>query len=61
MKTVNVKNAFTGQRGSARAYADRGGIVRVLDNIAGHYTTCHKLTEPQIKYFVRMTRQIEED
>lgn len=33
-----------------RAIVDAQGIVRVYDDIAGHYTTCHSLTEAQQAY-----------
>lgn len=49
MKTVNVRNAFNGLRGTYRATV-KGGVVVVWDSIAGHYTTCHSLTAAQIKY-----------
>jgi len=50
MKTVNVKNAFDGSRGTTTAYADEDGRVLVYDSVAGHYTTCHSLTASQEKY-----------
>jgi len=54
IKTVNVKNAFSDLIGTYSAYADEDGTVRVWDSSAGHYTTCHNLTENQIKYVRRM-------
>lgn len=33
-----------------KAYADSTGIVRVYDPIAGYYTTCHSLTDAQLRY-----------
>jgi hypothetical protein len=46
MKTVNVKTST----GTAKAYADSTGIVRVYDSVAGHYTVCHSLTANQERY-----------
>jgi hypothetical protein len=43
MKTINVK--WNGK--TAQATADQDGTVRVWDSVAGHYTTCHSLTERQ--------------
>jgi len=40
MKTCNVKI----WNGTAKAYADEDGNVRVFDSIAGHYTQCHSLS-----------------
>jgi hypothetical protein len=56
MKTVNVKNAFTGEKGVYKAYADSDGIVRVWDGIAGHYTTNHALTENQRHFVIQRTK-----
>lgn len=44
--TVNVNNAF-GTAGTSVAYADAQGVVRVWDSTAGHFTTCHSLTDRQ--------------
>ena len=43
--TVKVK-AFSGQRGKkmTRCSVSPGGVVRVWDNVAGHYTACHSLS-----------------
>lgn len=50
MKTVNVK--LDGH--SLPAYAENVGdgkiLVRVWDRIAGHYTSCHNLSENQEQY-----------
>jgi hypothetical protein len=50
MKTVNVRNAFQGFKGNFKATVDDSGLVRVFDSIAGYWTTCHSLTEHQIRY-----------
>ena len=34
--------------GKHEAYADALGTVRVYDPVAGHWTTCHSLTQSQI-------------
>ncbi len=34
---------------STPAYADDGRVY-VMDDVAGHYTTCHNLTEGQRRY-----------
>jgi hypothetical protein len=49
MKTVNVRNAFSNEKGTYPAYADKIGVVWVWDAVAGHYTSCHSLTKNQIK------------
>ena len=54
LKTVNVKNAFSNCKGTYQAYAEKDGTVRVYDSVAGHYTTCHSLTENQKAYVRRM-------
>lgn len=33
------------------ARVDRDGTVRVWDSVADHYTTCHSLTEAQVRHF----------
>ena len=45
--TTTVRNAFTHVSGSYRAYADRAGVVRVYDSVAGHFTTIHDLAARQ--------------
>lgn len=59
MKTVNVRNAFSGLRGTYRATVKNGEVV-VWDSIAGHYTTCHSLTAGQIKYVVSRCKESPE-
>ncbi len=46
-KTVTVKcKAFSGGRIAAhRCMVDADGTVRVYDDVAGYYTTCHSLSE----------------
>ncbi len=41
-------NSEKGERRPARL--SQGGVVRVYDPVSGHYTTCHELTESQIRY-----------
>ncbi len=36
-----------------RARVEADGTVRVYDDLAGHYTTCHSLTVAQIRYIRR--------
>lgn len=45
-KTVTVKcKAFSGGRIAAhRCMVDADGTVRVYDDVAGYYTTCHSLS-----------------
>lgn len=53
-KTTNVR--AWGQ--STKAYAERNGdaiVVRVYDNIAGHFTVCHSLTPAQVKHVISRT------
>jgi hypothetical protein len=50
MKTVNVRNAFQGFKGTFKATLTADGLVRVFDSIAGYWTTCHSLTPAQIRY-----------
>lgn len=38
------------------AYAGRGGVVRVYDAVAGHFTMCHQLTERQQERVRRLTQ-----
>lgn len=43
---------------TAKAYAERSGdqiIVRVYDDVAGHYTVCHTLTPAQVKHVISRT------
>ncbi len=48
---------------SAKAYAERVRqqdgteriAVRVYDDVAGHYTTCHSLTPAQVRYVAART------
>lgn len=48
-KICNVRNAFSGCRGTYDAFYE-DGQVHVWDSVAGHYTTCHNLTEGQVRY-----------
>jgi hypothetical protein len=48
--TTKVRNAFTGFRGTYVAKLGLDGRVWVYDSVAGHYTTCHALTDAQIRY-----------
>jgi hypothetical protein len=36
-----------------RAYAENGRVW-VWDSVAGHFTTCHSLTHPQIMRVIRL-------
>jgi hypothetical protein len=45
MKTVTTKaKAFNGKLTNINATVDADGTVRVWDDIAGYYTTCHGLS-----------------
>jgi hypothetical protein len=44
--TVNVR--WHGK--ATPATCDAGGTVRVYDDVADHYTTCHSLTAAQVRY-----------
>ena len=44
---VLVWGAFGDPDECLDACADDAGIVRVWDSIAGHWTTCHRLTDDQ--------------
>lgn len=52
--TTNVRNAFENCNGATKAFAEKDGTVYVYDNVAGHYTTCHSLTENQKKRVRRL-------
>lgn len=54
-KTVNVKI----WNGTYPAYADADGTVRVYDPVAGHFTTCHRLTENQKRYVRSRAKRAE--
>lgn len=49
IKTTTVRNAFSSEKGTYRAYADADGVVRVYDSVAGCYTVCHGLTLTQVR------------
>jgi len=53
-KMTNVRNAFAGERGTYPAYYE-DGQVKVYDSVAGHFTTCHSLTDNQIARVKRLT------
>ncbi|HXF44841.1 MAG TPA: hypothetical protein VNK91_01865 [Burkholderiaceae bacterium] len=38
---------------------DNDGTVRVWDNVAGRYTTCHALTPSVIRRIRRMAKKLE--
>lgn len=45
-KSITIRGrAFQGRLESLRCMVDEDGTVRVYDNVAGHYTTCHSLPE----------------
>ena len=44
--TINVRTWNT----TAPACCGADGTVRVWDSVAGHYTTCHRLTAGQLRY-----------
>ena len=45
MKTVTTKaKAFNGKLENIKAAIDPDGTVRVWDEVAGYYTTCHGLS-----------------
>jgi len=49
--------AFTGtSQWGYRASVDAAGTVRVYDDIAGHYTTCHALTSRQEAHVRRIAQ-----
>ncbi len=39
--------AFSSSERGYRAMVSEDGTVRVWDSVAGHFTTCHRLTESQ--------------
>ena len=47
--TTTVRKPFSSNRATdrAQAFADSDGVVRVYDDVAGYYTTCHSLTATQ--------------
>ena len=55
MKTVTVRNAFSGSKGYTQAFY-QDGHARVWDAVAGYWTTCHALTPSQIKRVKACTR-----
>jgi len=47
--------AFSGQpTRTHRVMVEQDGMVRVWDEVAGHYTTCHALSHATIRRIVRM-------
>lgn len=51
--------AFTGGRKETHKllYSADDGIVRVWDDVAGHYTTCHRISERRQRQIIaRVTR-----
>jgi hypothetical protein len=56
--TVKSGRAFgaDAQNQGYKARVDADGTVRVWDSVAGHYTTCHSLTERQYRYCRRNAR-----
>lgn len=58
--TVKVRTPFAHSEKdeSQKAQWTRDGRVWVFDPVAGHYTTCHKLTVNQERYVRRMCRPV---
>jgi len=49
--TIATGRAFAGSsQWGYRACVDPDGTVRVYDDVAGYYTTCHSLTNAQQRY-----------
>lgn len=46
-------NAF-GKIETIRCLVDADGTIRVWDSVAGHYTTCHSLSESAIRRIQKM-------
>ena len=44
MKTVTTKAKAFGKLANINATVDADGTVRVWDDVAGYYTTCHGLS-----------------
>jgi hypothetical protein len=55
-KTVIVKSgkAFRNGGRGYKAAVDADGTVRVWDDVAGHFTLCHNLTERQVAHVRRL-------
>lgn len=57
-KVVTIRaKAFSG-RGieEVRCTVDAAGTVRVYDDVAGYYTTCHSLSESAIRRIRRLAK-----
>jgi len=55
-RVITVRcRAFSGQpTRTHRVMVEQDGMVRVWDEVAGHYTTCHALSHATIRRIVRM-------
>jgi hypothetical protein len=56
--TVRAR-AFTGRGVETIRVLVRDGVVRVWDSIAGHYTTCHSLSQSAVRRIVRLAADHE--
>jgi hypothetical protein len=56
--TVKTGRAFSADPPNAgyTAWVTQEGTIYVWDSVAGHYTTCHSLTECQERYCRRNAR-----
>ena len=54
-QTITTSRAYRtyGDGSTCRRFMVRGCEVRAWDEIAGHYTLCHKLTRRQIGMIIR--------
>lgn len=58
MKEISTKaKAFCGRMESIKAMVDADGTVLVYDSVAGHYTTCHSLSQSAIRRIRKLAAQ----
>jgi hypothetical protein len=48
--------AFTGERVRLHRFSVTNGVVRVWDSVAGHYTTCHAMSERTLARIANLAR-----
>ena len=48
--------AFTGEGVRLHRFSVVNGVVRVWDSIAGHYTTCHSMSERALARIANLAR-----
>lgn len=57
-KSITVRaKAFAGRMETVRCIVDANGTVRVYDSVAGHYTTCHSLSDSAIRRIRKIAAQ----